>query len=66
MTKRAALLKNTDAQEVYKVHIRLQQNQWCEFCYSDRTMAREHFDLLRTIGVIGSLAIKEIQFHEPA
>jgi len=66
MTKRAALLKNTDAQEVYKVYIRLQQNQWCEFCYSDRTMAREHFDLLRTIGVIGQLAIKEIKFHEPS
>ena len=66
MTKRAALLKSSEQDQIYKVTIRLQQNRWCEFAYNDKTMAREHFELLRTIGVIGQLAIKEIKFHEPS
>lgn len=42
----------------------LQQGRRCEFLYSDRQLARDHFEVLRAVGVIGTWAIKEITFHE--
>lgn len=62
--KRAALLTNPDQPCQYQIRILLQKNQTADLRFSDKTTAREHFEILRARGVIGTLAIKEITFHE--
>jgi len=62
--KRAALLKNPDRPDLFRIRMRLQENRTAVFEYSDRVMAREHFDELRFHGVIGGVAIRSIEFEE--
>lgn len=66
MTKRAAILKSKNEETVYRVHMRLQEGRTAMFEYSDRPMAREHFDFLRATGLVGGFAIKDIRFEEHA
>lgn len=64
--KRAALLKNPNEAtgQNYEVAMRLQEGRTALFRYSDRHMAREHYDFLRTVGQIGGYYIREITFNE--
>jgi len=62
--KRSALLQPQQSDLTYRVAMTLQQGRRCEFLYSDRQLARDHFEVLRAVGVIGTWAIKEITFHE--
>jgi len=64
MTKRALLLKTENEDTIFRIKIRLQEGKTATFDYSDRTMAREHFDQLRFHGVVGGVAIREITFEQ--
>ena len=64
MKQRPALLKSNETRSQYRIEMRLQEGRTAEFIYSDRHMAREHFDHLRTVGVVGGVAIRHIEFME--
>ena len=64
MTKRALLLKSENDESLFRINIRLQEGRTATFTYSDRTMAREHFEQLRFHGVVGGVAIREINFEQ--
>ena len=64
MTKRALLLKTDSENTIYRIKIRLQEGRTAEFNYSDRVMAREHYEQLSFHGVIGGVAIREINLEE--
>jgi hypothetical protein len=64
MTKRALLLKSDDEASLFRINIRLQEGKTATFTYSDRTMAREHFEQLRFHGVVGGVAVREITFEQ--
>jgi len=64
MTKRATLLKSDAEKSVYKISIKLQEGRTANFEYSDRYMAREHFEQLQFHGVIGGVAIRDIKLEE--
>lgn len=59
-----ALLTDITAPKTYMIKMQLQNSQWAEMTFSDRDMARNHFDLLRTVGVLGGSAIREIVFQQ--
>ncbi len=48
----------------YRIRMVLQEKRTAEFTYSDRHMARGHFDFLRTVGLVGDIAIREITFED--
>ena len=48
----------------YEVRIRLQEGRTAVFTYSDRQMARDHYDALRAIGVLGGYAIRHAEYHD--
>ena len=64
MKQRPALLKTENYEVLYTIRMRLQENKTATFTYSDRTMAREHFEQLRFHGLVGGVAIKEIDFEQ--
>jgi hypothetical protein len=64
MTKRPVLLKSENDQSLFRINIRLQEGKTATFTYSDRVMAREHFEQLRFHGVVGGAAIREINFEQ--
>lgn len=64
MTKRALLLKTDSENSIYRIKIRLQEGKTATFDYSDRIMAREHYEQLSFHGVIGGVAIREINLEE--
>ena len=64
MTRRATLLKSDDEVSLFQITIRLQEGRTATFTYSDRVMAREHFEQLRFHGVVGGVAIREINFEQ--
>ena len=64
MTRRATLLKSEDEVSLFQINIRLQEGRTATFTYSDRVMAREHFEQLRFHGVVGGVAIREINFEQ--
>jgi len=64
MTKRPVLLKSDNDQSLFRINIRLQEGRTATFTYSDRVMAREHFEQLRFHGVVGGVAVREITFEE--
>ena len=64
MTKQATLLKPSTEKSVYKITIKLQEGRTALFEYSDRYMAREHFEQLQFHGVIGGVAIRDIKLEE--
>ena len=61
MKKTPRLLQNNSDEE-YLVEIRLQEGRRARFYYTDRRMAEEHYDFLRTTMVIGPYYIREITF----
>jgi hypothetical protein len=61
--QRAALLKNPDEKDTYQIELKLQGGHWARFEYSDRFLAREHYDLLTAHGVLATVAIKEAIFE---
>lgn len=61
--KRSALLRDPQTPETYHIVMRLQQGRTAHFQYSDPDMARSHYDQLRTVGVIGGVAIRDIRFE---
>ncbi len=63
MKKTPALLQDPTKQ-TYQIEMQLQEKQTARFEYSDRDMAREHYEQLRAQGVVGGLAIKQIEFKE--
>lgn len=60
--QRAALLKKTDEKDIYTIDLKLQGGNWAKFEYSDRFVAREHYDYLTAHGVLATVAIKEAVF----
>ena len=60
-----ALLRNPNEpnKETFCIRIQLQQKQTATFTFSDKHTAREYYDTLRTIGVIGGSAIRDISFN---
>ena len=64
MTKRAVLLKSENESTLFQIKMRLQEGKTATFIYSDRTMAREHLEQLRFHGLVGGVAIREINFEE--
>jgi hypothetical protein len=58
----AVLLDNPDMSTTYRIQIRLQQGRTARMEFNDRDIARAHFDFLRSTGVCGGLAIREIEF----
>jgi hypothetical protein len=63
-TKPAALLQSKDAKRVYRIRLVLQEKQTAEFTYSDRFLARTHWDQLQGTGLIGGYAIKNYEYDE--
>jgi hypothetical protein len=64
MKKQPLLLTSENETKLFQLNIRLQEGRTATFTYSDRTMAREHFEQLRFHGVVGGVAIREINFEE--
>lgn len=61
--QRAALLKTQDEKDTYQIKLKLQGGHWATFEYSDRFLAREHYDVLTANGVLATVAIKEAVFE---
>jgi hypothetical protein len=61
--QRAALLKNADEKDIYTIKLKLQGGHWATFEYSDRFLAREHYDILTAQGVLATVAIKDAVFE---
>lgn len=64
MKKTPALLDNTQSPKNYTIRLLLQENKTAEFRYSDRVMARAHWDQIRATMVVGHNAVKKIDFIE--
>ena len=66
MKTRPAILTPPDLLERTRYHITLQLNggHSCEFQYTDRMMAREHYDQMRALMQICNQAIRHIDFEE--
>jgi hypothetical protein len=64
MKKTATLLDNPTAPKTYRIRLLLQENKTAEFIYSDRTMARSHWDQIRATNVVGNNAVKQSEFLE--
>lgn len=64
MKQRPALLKDPTKPQSYHISLKLQENQTAEFIYSDRDMARNHYEQLRAQMVCGGLAVKQIDLVE--
>ena len=61
MTVKKAALLQVQPNDV-TIQITLQEGKTCRFVYSDRNMAREHFEELQFRGVVGGVAIRNIEF----
>lgn len=64
MKKTPALLDNTQSPKTYTIRLLLQENKTAEFRYSDRVMARAHWDQIRATMVVGHNAVKKLDFIE--
>lgn len=64
MKKQALLLKSDTENSIFRISIKLQEGRTANFDYSDRHMAREHFEQLQFHGVIGGVAIRDIKLEE--
>lgn len=64
MKKQPILLTAENNSKLFQINMRLQEGRTATFTYSDRFMAREHFEQLRFHGVVGGVAIREINFLE--
>jgi len=64
MKKTAVLLEPKTAKKIYRIRLTLQERQTAEFIYSDRMMARSHYDQLQGTGIVGGYAIKSYSFEE--
>lgn len=62
--KNTARLLQTGTATHYQINLLLQNSHTAELRFTDRDTARNQFDLLRGLGVIGGAAIKEIEFKE--
>ena len=63
--QRAALLDN-GAPKSYEIHLKLQEGKTATFSYSDRFLARSHWEQLQGLGIIAGHAIKAYEFKEVA
>lgn len=66
MKQKPKLLASKDEQTHYRINLTLQEGRTATFTYSDRTMARDHWDQLRFHGVIGGFAIRDSHWEEIA
>jgi len=48
----------------YEISMILTEKNEARFAYTDRMMAREHFEQLKATMCCGGLAIKTIEFHD--
>lgn len=64
MKKTATLLDNPTVPKTYTIKLLLQENKTAEFNYSDRNMARAHWDQIRAHNVVGNHAVKRSEFIE--
>jgi hypothetical protein len=64
MKKQPLLLTSENDPVLFRINIRLQEGRTATFTYSDRVMAREHFEQLRFHGVVGGVAVREITFEQ--
>jgi hypothetical protein len=64
--KKAALLDNPEAIKQYEIHLRPQEGKTATFVYSDRFLARSHWEQLQGQGIVGGHAIKGYEFRETA
>jgi hypothetical protein len=62
--QRAALLANGSTPKNYEIHLRLQEGKTAVFTYSDRFLARSHWEQLQGQGLIAGHAIKDYEFKE--
>lgn len=64
--QRPALLQTQqdDTERPYEIRLRMQEGRTAVFSYSDKHMAREHYDTLRAHGVLGGYAIRTTEFHD--
>jgi hypothetical protein len=63
--QRAALLDNGSPKS-YEIHLKLQEGKTARFVYSDRFLARSHWEQLQGLGIIAGHAIKAYEFKEVA
>lgn len=59
-----ALLTDPTEEKVFRITMKLTGHETAQFDFSNRLIAREYFDFLRTIGVVAGAAIKDIQWEE--
>ena len=66
MKTRPAILTPPDLLERTRYHITMQLNggNTCDFAYTDRMMAREHYDQMRALMQVCNQAIRTIDFEE--
>ena len=62
--QRAALLDTAAEPRRYEIHLRLQEGKTVTFTYSDRFLARSHWEQLQGSGMIAGHAIKDYEFKE--
>jgi hypothetical protein len=63
MKQRPAIL-GTENKMLYRIELGLQEGKTAEFNYSDKFLARTHWDQLQGVPVIGGHAIKSYKFIE--
>lgn len=65
MKKQTAALLDSPAQaQRYVIKLRLQEGHYAEFIYSDREMARRHYDQIDAQQVVGGRVVKGITWEE--
>ena len=64
MKKPTLALDNSVPPKTYTIQLLLQENKTAVFTYSDRGMARAHWDQIRAHNVVGNHAVKKSEFTE--
>lgn len=59
----AALLDDPKRPRKFLIHIRLQEGKTVVMEFNDRDIAENHYNVLRGVGVLSGLVIKEIEFE---
>lgn len=62
--KPAALLDKPGQEYLYKISLKLQEGHHADFTYSDREMARRHYEQIDAQQVVGGRVVKNISWEE--
>jgi hypothetical protein len=62
--QRPSLLDSSQGHRQYEIHLKLQEGKTAIFTYSDRFLARSHWEQLQGQGMVGGHAINGYEFRE--